>query len=37
MNEPGGHAGSFGWFAAALVDVAALTGDNKYGAAAERI
>ena len=22
MNEPGGHAGSFGWFAAALVDVA---------------
>ena len=37
MNEPGGHAGSFGWFAAALVDVGALTGDKKYGAAAERI
>ena len=37
MNEPGGHAGSFGWFAAALVDVGALTGDKKYGAAAQRI
>ena len=37
MNEPGGHAGSFGWFASALVDVGALSGDKKYGAAAERI
>ncbi|MEK6234456.1 MAG: glycoside hydrolase family 127 protein, partial [Planctomycetales bacterium] len=37
MNEPGGHAGSFGWFAAALVDVGALTGDPKYRRAAERI
>ena len=37
MNEPGGHAGSFGWFASALVDVAALTGESKYGEAAQRI
>lgn len=37
MNEPGGHAGSFGWFASALVDVGALTGDKKYGEAAKRI
>ena len=37
MNEPGGHAGSFGWFAAALVDVGALSGDKKYRDAAERI
>ncbi|MBT3201286.1 MAG: hypothetical protein HN350_15405, partial [Phycisphaerales bacterium] len=37
MNAPGGHAGSFGWFASALVDVGALTGDKKYGAAAQRI
>jgi hypothetical protein len=37
MNEPGGHAGSFGWFAAALVDVGALTGDKKYAEAAKRI
>ena len=37
MNEPGGHAGSFGWFASALVDVGALTGEEKYGAAAGRI
>ncbi|MHC4248464.1 MAG: beta-L-arabinofuranosidase domain-containing protein [Planctomycetota bacterium] len=37
MNEPGGHAGSFGWFAAALVDVGALTGEAKYGDAAKRI
>ncbi len=37
MNEPGGHAGSFGWFASALVDVGALTGDKKYGQAAKRI
>jgi len=37
MNEPGGHAGSFGWFASALVDVGALTGEKKYGEAAKRI
>ncbi len=37
MKEPGGHAGSFGWFASALVDVGALTGDKKYGEAAIRI
>ena len=37
MKEPGGHAGSFGWFASALVDVGALTGNKKYGAAAQRI
>lgn len=37
MKEPGGHAGSFGWFAAALVDVGALTGEKKYGEAADRI
>ena len=37
MNEPGGHAGSFGWFASALVDVGALSGDKKYGDAAKRI
>jgi DUF1680 family protein len=37
MNEPGGHAGSFGWFASALVDVGALTGEPKYGQAARRI
>jgi DUF1680 family protein len=37
MKEPGGHAGSFGWFASALVDVGALTGEAKYGDAAKRI
>ncbi len=37
MNEPGGHAGSFGWFATALVDVGALSGEKKYGDAAIRI
>jgi len=37
MNEPGGHAGSFGWFASALVDIGALTGEKKYGDAAQRI
>ena len=37
MKEPGGHAGSFGWFAAALVDVGALSGEKKYGDAAIRI
>ena len=37
MNEPGGHAGSFGWFASSLVDVAALTGEKKYAEAAKRI
>jgi DUF1680 family protein len=37
MKEPGGHAGSFGWFAAALVDVGALSGEKKYGDAAVRI
>ncbi|MBE3100537.1 MAG: glycoside hydrolase family 127 protein [Planctomycetes bacterium] len=37
LCEPGGHAGSFGWFASSLVDVGALTGDPKYGEAAKRI
>lgn len=37
LNEPGGHAGSFGWFASSLVDVGALTGDAKYGEAAKRL
>ena len=37
LIEPGGHAGSFGWFAAALVDTAAMTGEAKYADAAIRI
>ncbi len=37
FNEPGGHAGSFGWFASGLVDMAALTGNPKYTAAVDRL
>lgn len=37
LKEPGGHAGSAGWFHSGLVDVAALTGEVKYADAARRI
>ena len=37
LNEPGGHAGSAGWFHSSLVDVGAFTGERAYGDAARRI
>ena len=37
LNEPGGHAGSAGWFHCGLVDVSALTGYAEAGEAAKRI